>query len=67
MTVKEEKMICLYERQGYLDYLLEVTKEDRTEESMLEEIKNVVDEIALIAINIYDDFPDVVEYLKKEV
>ena len=70
MLYKEEQMQDLFERKGYLDYLIsqykETTFKDDIDEDMHTiEINKVINDIIRISVEVYKDFPDVMEsYLK---
>ena len=70
MLYKEEQMQDLFERKGYLDYLIsqykETTFKDDIDEDMHTiEINKVINDIIRISVEIYKDFPGVMEdYIK---
>ena len=70
MLYQEEQMQDLFERKGYLDYLISEYKEntfkDDVEDDMHTlEISKVLNDIIRISVEVYKDFPDVMEnYIK---
>lgn len=70
MLYQEEQMQDLFERKGYLDYLISeykenVFKDDIEDDMHTLEISKVLNEIIRISVEVYKDFPDVMEnYIK---
>lgn len=64
MLHKQEKAMDLYERKGYLSYLIDELSnlEDKSKETrqpLLFEIDSVVNDIIYIAIELHKDYPDI--------
>lgn len=57
MTIKQARKLDLFERRGYLDYIISELvnleeKKEETVEPLLQEIDQVVDEIIKISVNL---------------
>lgn len=64
MLHKQERAMDLYERKGYLSYLIEevANLEDKSKEAkepLLFEIDTVINDIIYIAIELHKDYPDI--------
>ncbi len=64
MLYKQEKAIDLYERKGYLDYVIsEIAnleeKNEETVQPLLNEVDSIINDIIYIAVNLHKDFPDI--------
>lgn len=64
MLHKQERAIDLYERKGYLDYIISeiANLEEKNEETiqpLLIEVDEVLNDIIYIAIELHKDYPDI--------
>lgn len=64
MLHKQERATDLYERKGYLDYIIsEIAnleeKNEETVQPLLTEVDSVLNDIIYIAIELHKDYPDI--------